>query len=137
MDIKYLIDTDVLIDYLKGKSKEKALFAFLFKKEITVSVVTVAEYLHGAFRVQNPQKHINIFSDFIDQNNINILDIDLGIARRYGFIQTNLDKMGLRGGAFDTLIAAACLEYKLTLVTNNRKDFEKINGLKILRAREF
>jgi predicted nucleic acid-binding protein len=58
--------------------------------------------------------------------------IDEEICKRFGQERGKLRKEGRLIGDFDLLIAATCLCHSLTLLTNNRRHFEMIEGLQLL-----
>ncbi len=61
-----------------------------------------------------------------------ILGIDEDICRRFGRLRGSLRSAGQLVGDFDLLVAASALRHDLTLLTNNRRHFERIEGLLIL-----
>lgn len=62
---------------------------------------------------------------------LEIIDFDYKATIEYGLIRTELEKKGTPIGPLDTLIGAHALSLGLTIVTNNKKEFERIEGLKI------
>ena len=60
-----------------------------------------------------------------------VIGLDEEICRRFGFLRGSLRKRGRLAGDFDLLIAASALRHGLTLLTNNRKHFEPVEGLQI------
>jgi len=119
---KYLVDTTVLVDHLRGKTKASK---FLERDDYLVSAITLAELLQGA-RNKKEQK---IIEELISQlaiswgnKTINQLAIEL--------IQVYFLKHNLR--FLDALIAATALQKNLILVTANTKHFQFISGLKLI-----
>lgn len=62
---------------------------------------------------------------------ITILPFGEDEAEKYGEIRAYLEKSGKTIGNMDLLIGAHALTNKLTLVTNNEKEFNRIVGLAI------
>ena len=62
---------------------------------------------------------------------LEILEFDSLAAVEYGRIRTNLEKNGTPIGPMDLLIAANAIAENLVLVTNNEREFERVEGLKI------
>jgi len=60
-----------------------------------------------------------------------ILGIDEEICRRFGQLRGSLRSAGKLVGDFDLLVAASALRHDLTLLTNNRRHFGRIEGLRI------
>lgn len=129
--MNYLIDTDKLINFLKGGQKEILEFQKLTQPSLFLSVINIAEYFEGAYRSSNPEKQIKLIQDFIRTAEIQTLPIDEDIAVIYATEQAKLAGRGERLGGFDLLIAATCLRFDLVLLTGNIKDFSRIEELKI------
>lgn len=130
MNRKYFIDTSVVINYLKGDQKWIRVLNGL-KNELYINHIVVAELSEGIYRVGNPRKMENAIDDFISGMN-EILPLDVITAKRFGGIRANLRKQGKEVEDFDILIGATCLSYDLTLITANRKHFERIDDLNIV-----
>ena len=58
-----------------------------------------------------------------------ILEYDLNASIEYGKITATLEKSGKVIGGLDMMIAAHALSNKMTLVTNNTKEFERVENL--------
>jgi tRNA(fMet)-specific endonuclease VapC len=66
---------------------------------------------------------------------VSLLGLDEEICRRFGQERGKLRAQGKLIGDFDLLIAATCLHYVLTLLTNNRRHFELVEGLPLISVR--
>jgi predicted nucleic acid-binding protein len=62
---------------------------------------------------------------------VTVLGIDEEICRIFGRERGRLRRQGQLIGDLDLLIAATCVHYELTLLTNNRRHFDRIEGLPI------
>ena len=62
---------------------------------------------------------------------LDIVDFDVAAAREYGAVRAGLEKAGTPIGALDTLIASHAKSLDCTLVTNNSREFVRVNGLKV------
>lgn len=62
---------------------------------------------------------------------LEILDFDYNATIEYGKVRQELEKKGMPIGPLDTLIAAHARSNKLTLVTNNEREFKRVSNLKI------
>ena len=126
----YLLDTNICIYAIKKKPilvleqiKEKS------KLGIYISALTVAELEYG---IENSTK--------IEENRVsllkylslfNILPFDDRDAIPYGKLKTKLRKEGQFIGPIDMLLAAQALSKDLIFVTNNTKEFRRIENLKL------
>ncbi len=126
----YLLDTNICIYIIKKKPVDvlKTLKTKL-KKNIYVSSITIAELEYGVAKSQFPEKNKIALIEFLSIFNIlPFNDID---AVEFGMIKTDLEKKGKIIGPMDLLIAGQAKSKKLILVTNNIKEFEIVEGLKI------
>lgn len=128
--MNYLLDTNICI-YIIKKHPEKVLNKFnsLSPGDISISSITLAELHYGIMKSSNPQKNKEALDKFLTP--LEILDFDYFATIAYGIIRANLEKNGTPIGPLDTLIAVHAKSLKLTLVTNNEKEFKRIPGLKI------
>jgi tRNA(fMet)-specific endonuclease VapC len=126
----YLLDTNICIYIIKKKPVDvlKTLKT-KSKKNIYVSSITIAELEYGVAKSQFPEKNKIALIEFLSIFNIlPFNDID---AVEFGMIKTDLEKKGKIIGPMDLLIAGQAKSKKLILVTNNIKEFEIVEGLKI------
>lgn len=130
---KYLLDTDFLIDFFRNKENTIKTFEKLSRYQKVVSVVTLAEFLVGCFKSENPQQQKKQIYQFLSINKIRVL----GIYRNktvtvYAEIRAMLEKLGQKLSNFDLLIAATALSQNLVLVTGNKEHFQRIKNLNLL-----
>lgn len=126
----YLLDTNICIYIIKKKPVDvlKTLKT-KSKKDIYVSSITIAELEYGVAKSQFPEKNKIALIEFLSI--FNILPFDDTDAVEFGMIKTDLEKKGRIIGPMDLLIAGQAKSKKLILVTNNIKEFERVEGLKI------
>lgn len=128
--MKYLIDTDLLIDFLHARRNAVDILKPLFKEGVALSTVTLAEFWYGAYFGPYEERERNALSQFLAVTIMTLFPVNERIAEYYGEIQASLTKRGVKGNGFDVLIAATAMAHGLTLVTGNAKDSKKIEGLK-------
>ena len=126
----YLLDTNICIYIIKKKPVDvlKTLKT-KSKKNIYVSSITIAELEYRVAKSQFPEKNKIALIEFLSI--FNILPFDDIDAVEFGMIKTDLEKKGKIIGPMDLLIAGQAKSKKLILVTNNIKEFERVEGLKI------
>jgi len=127
----YLLDSDRLIDYLRGRLDAIALVDQLQPDGIALSVVTIAEVMEGIQRDPARVAREAAFGQVI--RGFTLLAIDEPVARRFAALRGHLRDVGRTIGDLDTMIAATALHHDLTLVTRNRRHFERVPDLKIHR----
>jgi len=126
--MKYLVDTDVLIDHLRGKKK---LDPTLLKDGVGISIITYGELLYGAEKSINKEKTKQTVLDFIKNLSIAIINLSEEIIQKYATIKAGLEKKGQRLDDFDLLIASTAMSDSLVFLTGNIKHFSRIKELKI------
>ena len=128
--MKYMLDTNI-IAYARNNRPEVVLEKFrehdLF--DMCISAITLAELEYGISNSSRPLQNRLGLMAFL--TGIEVLDFDAEAAREYGLIRTQLKRQGAPIGANDLLIAAHAKSRGLTLITNNTKEFERIEGLSI------
>jgi tRNA(fMet)-specific endonuclease VapC len=127
--MQYLLDTNICVFFLRGKLNLDQLIKEKGVENFYISEVTVLELRFGAENSDNPIKSHKAVDAFV--NGLTIIPI-FGCIKRYAKEKVRLRKMGKPlHDEFDLLIGATALEHKLTLVTDNEKDFQRMQGLKI------
>jgi tRNA(fMet)-specific endonuclease VapC len=128
--MNYLLDTNICVLLIRQKSQQ--VLTKLTSHAITdvsISVITVAELQYGVQKSTRPTQNQQALNQFLIP--LTILPFDNGAAIHYGQIRAYLEAQGLPIGALDTLIAAQTIYYKLTLVTNNAREFSRVPDLTI------
>lgn len=124
--VKYLVDSDILINFIRKIPKEVDLLRKIDIKTIAISVITYAEVMEGVWE-SNKKKEVEEFLGLFEK-------FDIGISTSVEFIDLRykLRKQGNLIDNMDLLIASTAIEHDLILITNNKKDFQRIEGLKLL-----
>jgi len=119
-----LVDTNVLIDYSKGKSQLLGEYLATKDWQLMINPVIVAEFVNDK-RLVNQEKKKKT-KEFIDL--FSHIDLNIKIGLKTGeLIRTGqVDYLG------DAFIAATSLTGKMALLTRNQKHFKKVKGLKLL-----
>jgi len=124
----YMLDTNICSYIIRNKpqSIKSKLQEVEENHTIALSSIVVSELLYGATKKDSP-KLMRIVSAFID--NFIIYDYSKVSAQSYADIRTNLEKKGNIIGANDLLIASHALSLEAVLVTNNTREFERVEKL--------
>jgi len=128
--MKYLIDTDWVIDHLKGETRVGRELEGLAPQGVAISVISLAELYEGVYFSRDPIKSQKLLDEFLAPD-LKILNIDPEICKVFGKERGRLRQQKKMVSDFDLLIASTCLYYNLTLLTNNRKHYEMVKGLNI------
>jgi tRNA(fMet)-specific endonuclease VapC len=126
----YMLDTDICIYTIKRKpSSVVNRLEQLKPGELAMSAITFAELVNGAKKskyVEANMERLNDLSELID-----VRPFDRQAALFYGSVRSSLEKRGEVIGGNDLLIAAHALSLNWTLVTNNEKEFRRVEGLRV------
>jgi len=125
----YLIDTDIVIFGLKGDSRVQDWMVKNQNVPKSISVITFGELIYGARKSKHPEKNIATTNRIAEL--FPIIDINKGIIEVFGEIKAKLEQKGTRIEDMDLLIAATAIYMDLSLVTNNKSHFGRINDLAI------
>lgn len=126
----YLIDTDWIIHYLNGQRETVKRLVSLRKEGLAISVISLAELYEGVYYSTNPEGDKKALDDFL--TGVSILGLEDEICKIFGKERGKLRKLKIVIGDFDLLIAATCLCYNLTLLTNNIRHFKMVEGVNIV-----
>ncbi len=130
MEPRYLLDTDICI-YIRTGQPERVLRKFRTVRpgEAVLSVITYGELLYGAEKSAHREQSMERLLQMAVL--VPTLPLPEKAAETYGFIRAELERRGEMIGNNDLWIAAHALAAKLTLVTNNEKEFRRVRGLKV------
>jgi tRNA(fMet)-specific endonuclease VapC len=132
-----LFDTSIFIGIEREQTSIDSLIEGREEETMGISVITVAELLHGIHRATS-NKHRLQREAFVER----IMEIfpaypfDMQVARLYAEMWARLAKKGENIGAHDLIIAATAVSLGFEVVTLNRRDFDKINGITIHSLKE-
>lgn len=128
----YMLDTNILIFAMRHPDTPCAyMVASHAGKDICISVITYSELEYGIINSHNPDKNREAVSRILA--GIPILDFDMPAGKHFGDILAK--SKGIYGQDRDKMIAAQCRSLGYTLVTDNIKDFQYIDGLDIVTWR--
>lgn len=127
---RYLLDTNICI-YIKNHRPPEVLarFSSLPPGKVAMSAITYGELCFGAEKSSKPKEVRDILQHLLAL--IPVLPLDESASEHYGRIRQHLQVNGKLIGNNDLWIAAHALASKLTLVTNNTDEFERVPGLKV------
>lgn len=130
--MKYLVDSDYVADYLKGRPLATDLLGRLFQDGIGISIITFAEVYEGIYYGHNQAHYTRIFQRFLQ--GVNVVGITRSIAKQYAFTRGALGRKGQLIDQPDLFIAATAIQHDSTLVTRNLRDYQRIPHLKLYKS---
>ena len=129
--MKYMLDTNICIYAIKHKPPE-VIKNYLKHDpdDMCISAITYGELMHGVEKSQAVERNRIALTLFL--SSISILPFDYYAAEEYGKIRADLEHKGTPIGPMDMLIAGHARSEKLILVTNNTREFLRVEGLDVV-----
>ncbi|MDB2408003.1 type II toxin-antitoxin system VapC family toxin [Jannaschia sp.] len=125
----YLLDTNILSDLIRTPNGAVARrLAEVGESRVATSVIVAAELRYGALRKGSPRLTARVEALLAE---IAVLPFEPPADAAYGGIRSALEAVGTPIGGNDLLIAAHALSLERTMVTANRREFERVNGLTV------
>ena len=127
----FLLDSNICI-HIVNRRNESIIQKFkqYGAHEIALCSVVKSELFYGAHHSQRVPENLKLLEFFFSP--LTSFPFDDACAKQAAVIRADLAKQGLPVGPNDLLIAATALVNNLTLVTHNTKEFERIEGLKLV-----
>ena len=129
--MRYLVDADWVIHSLHGVDPVIRSLDELTPEGVGISIVSVAELYRGVFYTTDPVGNEEILQEFIQGYEVVQLDDD--ICRIFPRERGSLKEVGTPICDLDLLIGSTALRHGVTLLTNNRRYFDRLSGLNLLR----
>ncbi len=126
----YILDTNTLIYFFKGMGNAAKNLLSISPKNILIPAIVLYELEVGIAKSTQPDKRRKQLETLISR--VNVVPFDVKEAKITAQIRANLEKLGTPIGAYDTLIAGTALSNNAILVTHNIKEFQRVEGLKIV-----
>ena len=127
--MRFLLDTNILSDLVrhpKGRIRDRIVD--VGEGLVCTSIIVAAELRYGAARKNSPRLTAQIEAVL---NGLDVLALESPIDVVYGELRDRLERSGRRIGANDLLIAAHALTLGHTIVTDNEREFSRIDDLTI------
>ncbi|MCY4474613.1 MAG: type II toxin-antitoxin system VapC family toxin [Chloroflexi bacterium] len=127
--MNYLVDSDWAIHYLRGAQPVIDRLQPLTHEGVGISIISLAELYHGVFRSRNPQRAEENLNGFLSQ--LTVVGLNHEVCKLFGQERAKLQLRRIRVPDFDLMIGCTAVYHDLTLLTNNRRDFENIEAINI------
>ncbi len=130
MAVRYLLDTNICIYIAKhNPAAVRARFERHAANELAMSVVTLGELRHGAEKSQAREKALATLQRL--EASIQVAPLTETAGQHYGQIRSTLERSGTPIGNNDLWIAAHARAEGWILVTNNEREFKRVEGLQV------
>ncbi|GHT86584.1 ribonuclease VapC [Betaproteobacteria bacterium] len=127
--LSYLLDTNMVIYVVKRRPPEVREVFNSYHGRMAISSITLGELLHGVEKSSDPARNFRAVQDFTSR--LQVLPYDEAGAAHYGQIRATLERQGQIIGVNDLHIAGHARSRGLTLVTNNEREFCRVEGLRV------
>jgi predicted nucleic acid-binding protein len=121
------LDTDILIDLLRGKERAVKYVESMSKRiRLVTTVISAFELYYGAYKYKRDTEKLDEFLKSME-----ILPFTIIEAKKAAEIEANLESQGEVIGLKDVLISSIAISNNCTIVTGNVKHFNKIQDIKV------
>ncbi len=128
--LRYMLDTNIVIYVIKRRPVELLEVFNKHVGQMCVSSITFAELLHGVEKSAMPDHNLLQVEDFISR--LDVLPYGDKAAAHYGDIRADLERKGTIIGVNDLHIAGHARGEGLILVTNNTREFVRVDALRVV-----
>jgi tRNA(fMet)-specific endonuclease VapC len=126
----YLLDTNIISYWMRGHPYLLERIKNHSPKELSIATITLAEIYYGIekspAKKRERRKKIEQIRSILDLH-----PFDESAASKYGIIRVQLEKKGLIISERDLQIASIALARRLCVVTHNRKEFDRVEKLRV------
>ena len=127
--MRYLLDTNIVSDLVRNpQGKVAGQVRTVGEKQVCTSIIVAAELRYGADKKGSPR-----LSSQLDAvlGALEVLPFEAPADATYGLLRSRLEKRGTPIGANDLLIAAQALALGCVFVTDNEREFSRVEGLRL------
>ena len=127
MIIKYLLDTNTVINTMKNRPQQVRAKFKQHQGQMAISTVTLGELIFGAEHSEQVERNLSDIEAMVAR--LEVLAFDSRAAYHFGQIRSALYKKARPIGPYDMMIAGHARACGIVLVTSNLKEFERVPGL--------
>ncbi len=126
--LRYLLDTNFCIRILRDRPSGLRERFNAEADSLCISTIVLTELLHGAAKSMKPVDNRNQVEQFAAR--LTVLPFDDAAAAHAADIRASLERQGLPIGGYNVLIAGHARSKGLIVVTNNLREFDRVDGLR-------
>ncbi|AGB83003.1 tRNA(fMet)-specific endonuclease VapC [Serratia rubidaea] len=127
--ITHMLDTNIVIYVIKRRPREVLAVFNQHAGKMAISAVTYGELVHGVEKSARQVENLRVVEDFVSR--LDVLPYTDKAAAHYGNIRADLERKGTPIGVNDLHIAGHARSEGLVLVSNNLREFARIDGLRL------
>lgn len=129
MSLERMLDTNICIYVIKTYSPELRDRFNTAAETLCISSITLGELAHGVEKSTRRAQNAEELDIFLSR--VTLLPFDEKAARHYGQLRAELERAGTPCGPHDVQIGAHARSEGLIVVTNNRREFDRMPGLRV------
>ncbi len=126
---KYLIDSDILIYFLKGKQEVVQKLSQIPIDDLCISRINYTELIYGAYNSSKIDQNLKVIEPFLDS--FKILEFTKTSSLIFAKEKARLKKNGNIIADMDLMTASIAIENDCTLISNNIKHFDRVKNLEL------
>jgi tRNA(fMet)-specific endonuclease VapC len=128
-----IVDSDIIIDYLRGKDKaSKLIKKHQEKHSVETTDINVFELYHGAYKSEKTNRNLSNLKGFL--NRIRVHSTSEDSMELAGKIAAELEDSGEKIGAKDILISSVAMLENQPVLTYNKKHFKKVDDIELIET---
>jgi len=128
--LKYMLDTDMCIFTITRKPAHIKRMFNTHIGQLCISAVTWGELICGAEKSEQVEKNLATLDGFAAR--LEVLPFDKQASRQFGQVKAELELQGQKIGSYDTMIAGHARSKGLIVVTNNVREFKRVEGVRVV-----
>jgi tRNA(fMet)-specific endonuclease VapC len=125
----YMLDTNICIYVIRNRPPALRDRFTRLADQLCISSITLGELIYGAEKSARPAENLAVVEQFTAR--LDVLPFAEKAAAHYGQIRAQLEREGRVAGAYDMMIGGHARSEGLVLVTNNLREFERMEGLRV------
>jgi tRNA(fMet)-specific endonuclease VapC len=126
---RFLLDTNIVSDLVRNpQGSVAAKIAAIGETQVATSIIVAAELRYGAAKKASPRLSAQLEAVL---GALEVMALEPPADAAYGELRAALEKAGKLIGPNDLLIAAQSLALEMTLVTDNEREFRRVDGLMV------
>ena len=126
---KYLVDSDILIYFLKGKQEVVQKLSQIPIDDLYISRINYTELIYGAYNSAKINQNLKVIEPFLDS--FTVLEFTKESSLIFAKEKARLKKSGNIIADMDLMIASLAIANDCTLISNNLKHFNRIQNLEL------
>ncbi len=127
--LKFMLDTNTCIFTIKNRPTSVREAFTRHQGQLCISTITLMELIYGAEKSSSPERNLAVIEGFAAR--LEVLTYGPEATAHTGQLRAELARAGQQIGPYDQMIAGHARSLGLIVVTNNRREFDRVPGLRV------